>query len=274
MFHKKNVLRIISVVAISTIVLMGCNTEPETIPVPTTAETADTTDTADTTNTNGSPSLMPNIGTKIEPAPEGMLLTFTDIPADATTMFINVYEDTHDGRQWSDVFGIVLGPKLEEIKKTKKLICPFIKKDQSYAVSVQLMINDVIQSTGDAIEIIPTQDGIYLANEIELQLNDAQTGVTLSAEPEFSAPVEFNINKYDYTLLFFPDTFTSTSGGIYSGNELSAEFVPNTINLIKENAPTVSGTFPAHVIALSNINYKGIAWKVLVARTEEFELNL
>jgi hypothetical protein len=241
---------------------MSCASDPAPQPTEETAEVSATDDSSTT-----------NLGMKIETAPEGLLFTFDSIPEDATTLFINLYEGEQDNKQWSDIFGIVVGPKLEEVRNTKRLLCPFTKMDQPYAVSAQFVRNDEIVSAGDVIELTPTQNVVSLVNELTLDLNEDQTGVTLSAEPEFSAPVEYLSRKYDYVLLNFLDENQSISSEIYSGDELSCTFIPDTINLIKEHNSELSGDYPSHVVALCNLNYQGVFWKVLVAKTEDFTVS-
>lgn len=261
MIHRISLFKTISICMIFVIMLMGCANDPA--PAPSPQENSEEIPV----NTNV-------LGLQIENTPRGMRLTFDDIPADTTTVYINMYENKHDGRQWSDVFGIVLGPKLDEIKQTKYVLCPFVKKDQSYEISVQLSRNNEIIGGSEVIKTTPSQDATYVSNNIELQLNTEQTSVTLSPEPEFSASVEFDELKYEYILLFFPDESSSSSTGIYSGNDLTCTFIPDTTNLIEENAPEMKGTFPAHAVALCNIKNEGVLWKLCAAKTEEFELTL
>jgi hypothetical protein len=259
MLYKSNVLKTICIIMLLALILISCASDPE--------PQENTEEEATVTNTNNN-----ILGTQIQNVSGGLYFTFEDIPADTTAVYINVYEGEHDGKQWSDVFGIVMGPKLEEVKETKKLMCPFAKKDQAYSISIQLVINDEIVSGSEIIEMVPAEDAIYVTNTLELQLNDEQTGVTLSAEPAFSASVELQSPKYEYVLLNIINENESWSSNIYSGNELSCTFAPDTINLIKEADPELKGTFLSHVVALCNIDYEGVFWKVCVAKTEDFTL--
>ncbi len=219
-----------------------------------------------------------NLGLQIENIPEGIRFTFDNIPEDVTTLFINIYEGEYNPAQWSDVFAAVLGPRLDELKVTKQLVCPFVKKDQQYAISIELERNKELDPASKLTESIQGQNGNYITNNIDLKLNDEQTGVALSAEPEFSVPVEYGSEKYEYILLFFPDESSSVSAGIYSGNELSCLFFPETTNVIKEDlkeqSSKIEGDFPAYVAAVCNINYKDIWWMLCAAKTEEFTLSL
>lgn len=246
------------------IMLISCGSEPEPQNDEEVSAVPNTNETVTENKTK--------LGFQTENIPEGILLSFDEIPADATAMYINLYEGEHDGKEWSDVFGIVVGPKLDELKETKKLICPFVKQDTQYSLSAQIVQNDEIAAPYDIIASVQSPNGIFVSNEIVLELNDEQTGVTLSAEPEFSAPVEFNEYKYEYVLLNFINENESLSSGIYSGNELSCTFIPDTINLIKESDPALSGTFPSHVVALCSVKDKGALWQVCVAKTEDFTI--
>ncbi len=254
MFHNINVLKKICVAMFFAVVFIGCASAP----VPGEVEPQNT----------GAVEL----GAQIEDVPEGVCVSFKDIPADTEMLFINVYKNEWAPVQWADAFAVVLGPQLDELKKTKQLIFPFAEKDQPYAISVEIEMNNGI----DVREVVEfqTQNGNNVTNNVELLLNDEQTGVTLSAEPEFSLPVEFEERKYEYVLLFFPDDISSTSSGIYSGNELSCDFSPELVNHIRENLPEIKGTFPAYVAAVCNINYNGVVWMLKIAQTEDFELEL
>jgi hypothetical protein len=302
MFDKSNVLKMICTVTILAFVFMGCASDPEPIPVPTESSTVanipteDADVSSDDTEIPNDNAALTNDATNIpdnseevsdneevlnnefklqvENNPEGLLFTVDNIPRDITTIFINVYEGEYNPVQWSDAFAMILGPKLDELKVTKRMICPFVKTGQQYAISFDVIRNGKVEHITEVIDI-QTENGNPITNDIELQLNDEQTGVTLSAEPEFSSEVEFELPKYDYILLGFNDESTSTSTYMYRGNELSYTASPDAIMQIQEYARNagLSGDYPAHGIAVCNINYKGISWMVRVAETEEFTLS-
>ena len=256
MFHNINVLRKICVAMFFAVLFISCASKPA--PGDVDPKNADVVD----------------LGLQIEDVSEGVLISFEDIPVDTTMLFINIYKDEVVSTQWIDAFAAVLGPQLDELKKTKQLVFPFAlsEKNQRYAISL-----DVERDNGDnAREVInfQMQNGNNVTNNVELLLNDEQTGVMLSEEPVFSLPVEFEERKYEYVLLFFPDDFLSFSSGIYSGNDLSCNFSPELVDHIRENSPEIKGTFPAYVAAVCNINYNGVSWMLKIAQTEDFELEL
>lgn len=262
MFYKIKLCKKIGIVLILTISLMNC------------ASKSSPQELEASNNTNNDITATTNLGLQIEHISEGMLLTFSDIPQNVTTMLINIYEEKYATTQSPDMLGIVLGPKLDEIKQTKKLIIPFAQQDTEYAISVNLIRNDETDPATNLIESVQAENGTYIINNMELILNDEQTGVILSAEPEFSSSVEYDSYKYEYILLNLIDENKSLSNSIYSGNELSCNFIPDTINLIKESDPSLNGTFPSYVVALCNIDYQGVSWKVCVAKSEKFSLSL
>jgi hypothetical protein len=265
MLYKINLFISIFLIILFGSVLISCASEP-----------APQENNAEATTAGNVSSEDVNLGLKIDNSPEGILLSLTNIPADAGTLFVNVYEGEHDGKQWSDIFGIIVGPKLDEVKETKRLLCPFVKKGTEYSVSVALLDknNEFISTKQEIVLVTPVNDGIILSNHPTLQLSEDKTSVTLSTEAEFSAPVEYDENKYEYVLMNFIDENSSLSSGIYIGNELSCTFNPDTINLMKEHKPELSGTFSSHVASLCNIKDEGVLWKVLIANTEEFDVTI
>lgn len=253
-FSKKNVVKNISIILLITAIAISCvNTKPSL-------------------QNNGQDVLSNSTIMQVENIPEGILFTFDTIPENTSTLFINIYADEHDGKQWADVFGIVVGQDFDELKKTKKIICPFVKKDTNYFVSFNFLDSDyaLIPADQEPVSIVSANDGIYTINNFEFRLNETKTGAAFSAEPEFSSLVEFDERKYEYVLLNFIDENSSFSSGIYSGDELSCTFIPDTVTLVKEYDPELNGTFPSHVAALCNINYENVLWKVCVDKTEDF----
>ncbi len=254
MLHHTNVLKKICAAVFFAVVFISCASKPAP-------------NYLDPQNTGDD-----DLALQVEDVPEGVRISFENIPADTTMLFINIYKDEFAPTQWADAFAAVLGPQLDELKKTKQLVFPFAEKGQLYAISL-----DVARDNGDnAREVInfQTQNGNNVTNNVELLLNDEQTSVTLSEEPVFSLPVEFEERKYEYVLLFFPDDYSSISSGIYSGNDLSCAFSPELVNHIRKNSPEIKGTFPAYVAAVCNINYNGVSWMLKIAQTKDFELEL
>ncbi len=261
MLHTINVLKKICAALFFAVIFVCCAGGPEAASTDTgSGQQAETANAVD-------------LGLQIEDVPEGALLSFKNIPADTEMIFINIYKDEIAPVQWSDAFAVILGPKLDELKVTKHLIFPFAEKDQPYTISLDVERYNGIDSAREAVKF-QTQNGNIITNNIELLLNDEQTGVRLSAEPVFSLPVEFEARKYEYILLFFPGDGSSVSSGIYSGNELSCSFSPELLNHIRENSPEMRGTFPAYAAAVCNINYNGVSWMLKIAQTEDFELKL
>ncbi len=265
MLHTINLLKKILTLMIFTIIFISCAGEPEAVPEEINADTGSgqQIETADAVD----------LGLQIEDVPEGVLLSFKEIPADAEIVFINLYKDEIAPTQWADAFAVVLGPKLDELKVTKHLVFPFAEKDQPYTISLDIERNNGIDNAKEVMKF-QTQNGNSVTNNVSLLLNDEQTGARLSAEPVFSLPVEFEARKYEYILLFFPGDGSSVSSGIYSGNELSCSFSPELLDHIRENSPEMRGTFPAYAAAVCNINYNGVSWMLKIAQTEDFQLEL
>ncbi|WP_461248695.1 hypothetical protein, partial [Treponema sp. R6D11] len=117
-------------------------------------------------------------------------------------------------------------------------------------------------------------NGIHTLNEISLDLNKTQTGVTLSAEPVFSNNVQYDSQKYRYAVTIKVDNFGSI--GYHEGvnNKLTWEFMPKMIEDLKKDNIQVSGNLPAYVTAYCNINFDDLLWIVGVVTSKEFTVSL
>jgi hypothetical protein len=211
-------------------------------------------------------------GLKAGNAPEGIVLTFDNIPSEATRMFIHIME----GANPVSVFTDIRGTLLDQVKEKGKVVCPFVQNGHHYyiGVSVDTGNNENSQNWVNLELTASTSNGIHTLNEISLELNKAQTGVTLSAEPVFSDNVQYDSQKFRYMVTIKVDDYNSIGYGEHGDNKLTWEFLPGMTEDIRKDNIQVSGNLPAYVTAYCNINYDDLLWVVGVVTSKEFTVSL
>jgi len=209
---------------------------------------------------------------QVKNAPEGIVLTFGHIPAETTRLFIHLME-TGESENTISVFADIRGTLLDQVKKTGIVVCPFVQNGRNYnvGVSFDILNKDVPENWINAE--ITADNGIYTLNELTLELNNSQTGVTLSAEPEFSHDVQYNSQRFRYMVTVKVDQYTSI-GYSQLKDELEWEFLPGMLDDYKKDNINISGDFAAYVTVCCNINYNNILWTVGVVNSKEFTVSL
>jgi hypothetical protein len=155
---------------------------------------------------------------------------------------------------------------LDQVKKTGIVVCPFVQEGRNYNIGVSFDINWINAE-------ITANNGIYTLNELALELNDRQTGVTLSAEPAFSHDVQYDSLRFRYIVTVKVDHYTSI-GYSQLKDALEWEFLPGMLDDYKKDNINISGDFAAYVTACCNINYDNILWTVGVVNSKEFTISL
>jgi len=255
------------------------------------------------------PSSSARFGFKAEAVAEGISITFNNIPADTDRLFIYFFESrsvryspydeiarTYD---YSHAVTDIMGSALEHTKKTGNVIVPFVKPGRKYLIEAAFVTKaeaDVFV-TGDNREGLLPIDwstrfvkaecvpyaGIYNIRDIEVDLDETHTVVTLSSEPVFSAKVDYAPVKYRYTSeIDFDDEAVAAMSTIdwedpanniaYDEvtNELSHDFSP-LYSLWKKNGVDIN--HPAYVAAYCNIMYGDLLWEIDIAKSEYFTLS-
>jgi hypothetical protein len=212
-------------------------------------------------------------GLEAENVPEGIVLTFDNIPPEATRMFIHIME-TAEGENPVPVFTDIRGTLLEQVKEKGKVVCPFVQNGHHYYIAVAVHnVNNENSPIWANVEIT-ANNGIHKLNEISLDLNKAQTGVTLSAEPVFSNNVQYDSQKFRYMVTIKVDTHDSIGYGERANNKLTWEFLPQMVEDLKRDNIQVNGNLPAYVTAYCNINYDDLLWMVGIVTSKEFTVSL
>src|SRR5215510_1178405 len=80
-----------------------------------------------------------NIGLKAEAVPEGICVTFDNIPQEIGRMFIsfNNFGGKEEPDSINDIiesYSVIKGDVLEQVKQTRKVIFPFVKAGQKYTI--------------------------------------------------------------------------------------------------------------------------------------------
>jgi hypothetical protein len=216
---------------------------------------------------------------KAEAVPEGISLTFENIPAETTRLFVHFQEwgnkeeinSTHD---ITSSYADIRNSSLEQVRQTGKIIFPYVKSGQKYMISASLWGNDIplIEDENNNIYAECTaSSGIYLNNDLELSLNETHTSSILNAEPSFTkevfyAPIKYhfdaNIDKGDNSSIGYSE--------IKTVDYLTWNFEPLMTNDLKPTGYLDAGSYPAYITAYSNLVYENIEWSVEIAKSEEF----
>ena len=271
-------LRTISLFLVSAMVIFGCATNKNQV-------------------ANG------DFGLIAESVPEGILLTFTNIPSDAIRMTIHVtYSDTDelassrsiissfaDLRDASFTMGAVSSIQLERVKQTGKVIFPIFQTGQEYTVFAyvynqleheSMLSNDKNFNPVSAYTVITPENGTSFNKDIvRLELNNSISAVTLSSMPVFSPGVTFGTQKYSFSVtIIIPETGSIGVADHHIPQGLSSDgltwvFEPEMTNNLRENNHDwlENGiNYSAWASVSANIIYDYILWNVEIAKTPEF----
>jgi hypothetical protein len=244
-------------------------------------------------------------GLTAEAVPEGILLTFSNIPSDATHLWIGVSslgdtekpESPHSfiysfaGITDTSVRGWVHSSRqLDKIKQTGKVIFPIVQTGIKYSISA-IVYNELefylIRETDRNIhprtaetELI-ADNGIYFnRDDVRLEINDAHSVVTISCEPVFSSEVIFDDQKYSFGVHIRVDNNRSIGVGDHhipdglSSDGLTWAFEPQMTGDLRRYNDNgwleIGSNYAAWATANVNIIYDDIKWSVEIAKTALF----
>ena len=225
------------------------------------------------------------IGLKAEAVSEGICLAFDNIPPETQRIFINIQyiinEETPGITNLVSSFSDIRDGSLAHVMQTGKVIFPVVDSGCKYLISV-IFHGEDFKDISDWIQADCIADkGISLSNELYLNLNDANTSVTLSSEPVFSSEVMYDDVKYNFGVTIMQYQTETESGSIGVGSHhidgvegLTWTFDPPMTDSLKEGGYLESGSYPAYVTARCNIIYDNVRWSVEIAKTQEFTYSL
>jgi hypothetical protein len=244
-----------------------------------------------------------DFGITAQTVSEGILLTFSNIPADAVRMTIFVSYSTDeetpnyfnrvssmaDLRDASFLSNRVNVAQLDKVKHTGKVIFPITQSGQQYHISAvvwnerdhQAYFNDEnFEPTSAAIDCIAENGTSFNSDALYLKLDGNNTVATLSSEPVFSSDIVFETQKYSYGVTIdVPEkgAIGVTSYHIPDGlssNGLTWIFEPYMTADIKKDIPDgwleKGNGYTAFVEANANIIYDDVSWFVEIAQSPEY----
>jgi len=248
-----------------------------------------------------------DFGFTAESVPEGILLTFRNIPSDAIRMMIhvnyfeeneitgiyNVYSSFTDIRDSSFTKGANPSIQLERVKQSGKVIFPFVKAGEEYSVMAyvfnqqdhDLMLNNDESYVPIWAEttIIPESGTFFRKEDVKLSLNNDNSYVTLLSEPIFSSEIAFDKQKYSFSVtIIVPKTGSIGVADHHFSDGLSDDgltwvFEPQMTETLREynnNWLAVGKNYSAWANVFANIIYDDIFWYVEIVKTQEFNYSL
>jgi hypothetical protein len=249
-----------------------------------------------------------DFGLTAEAVPEGVLLTFSNIPSDATHLWISLHSwsgteepespysiiQSFAGITDASVRGWVNSSRqLEKVKQTGKVIFPIVQAGQKYLISATVHNEREFRQMRDAnfqprraeTECVAKNGINFNRDLVNLALNDTNSVVTLSSEPVFSSEITFNAQKYSFGVtIHVPGTGSIGVGDHHNPDGLSSDgltwvFEPQMTQNIKGDSTTTdwleSGiNYSAWAASYVNIIYDDIRWSVEIAKTPEFTYSL
>jgi hypothetical protein len=286
--HHSKALRTISLIFAFTLVTFSCATSKNQIAID-------------------------DFGLTAEAVPEGILLTFSNIPSDATQLWIHVisWGDTDEPEQNKILTGhhsvissyaaiedssfntwVNSTHQLEKIKQNSQIIFPIVQAGAKYRISAtvynarerSLFVErtENIQPRSASAEITANNGIHFNRDNVRLELNDTNSIVTLSSEPIFSSAIIFDEQKYSFGVTVLVDENSSVGVGDHhipnglSSNGLTWAFEPQmtTVNFKNHEWLETGSNYPAWATARVNIIYDDIKWSVEIAKTSEFTYSL
>lgn len=200
----------------------------------------------------------------------GIQVTFTELPLSTNRIFITiaaVNENTSNDGIMS--FADIRGKQLEQIRNSKTFICPFVQNGKEYLITAILSQDNEQDIWLDSIATAGS--GIRPNNLPMLDVRSELTVATLSEEPVFSIEVQYATPMYTYQITVLKDN--NYSFGYSEGtSDLIFDFSAMEKDFKKEDIQ-IAG-LPAYVKAFSNLVYDNITWRVVIAESEKFTIDL
>jgi hypothetical protein len=233
--------------------------------------------------------------------PEGILLTFSNIPSDASHMWIGIItaddsEDPESSRGFissnaaitntSEMDWVGSSMVLERIRQTGTILFPFVQPNRKYYIHVmvdnlqtrELYIENYenINSHIASAELI-TEHGVYFNKDtVKLELVKSNSAITLFSEPVFSTEVNFADQKYRFAVII---EGVGSVGDHHIPDGLSSDGLTWTFEP-RMSSYNLSGwieegyNYTAWAEAMAVLLYDDILWSVPIARTPVFNFSL
>jgi hypothetical protein len=244
-----------------------------------------------------------DFGIAAEPVPDGILLTFSNIPEDTVRLFVHVshweneeYDSSRNiNSSIADIRDISLATErhhsiqLDKLKKTEKLIIPIFDIGQKYWISAtvynkqehELLMSDLYYwKPGIETELI-ADNGIYFNKDgINFELNNNNSTVSLSSGPMFSSDVVYCSQKFNFGIVIIVPEGSVSKWTHHIPEGLSSDglnwtFEPRMSYEFQNVEYLKNGHYyTAWAIAEANIIYDDITWSIEIAKTPVFTYSL
>ena len=120
---------------------------------------------------------------------EGILLHFSNIPEEISALNVILWNITEVDYLEQRVY--IKGEELTELRKTRELLCPFVKSGHEYRIQIYTYNKTDQFSAKFYFASAVALGGIYPVNNPRLNFNDEYKSITLSEEPIFSEKVVY-----------------------------------------------------------------------------------
>jgi len=228
-----------------------------------------------------------NFWVNAETVPDGILLTFSNIPEDTVHINVSLRDVTRNDyrKAYFDSAIDLEGNDLVKLKEIKTLLCPFVKNGHEYTIVINYWHDgwDTEEYKGDTQFIINSfaGGGISPMNNPLLCFNEENKILVLSEKPIFSEGVTYTQEYSKNTSLYFyfcvgveNNILKKEDDRIYYGSiinhsdELFCDVLDiyNKYNGIEQFI--ISGIIGCKVI------YNDLQWVVGIANTEEITVSL
>ena len=228
-----------------------------------------------------------NFWVNAETVPDGILLTFSNIPEDTVHINVSLRDVTRNDyrKAYFDSAIDLEGNDLVKLREIKTLLCPFVKNGHEYTIVINYWHEgwDTEEYKGDTQFIINSfaGGGISPMNNPLLCFNEENKILVLSEKPIFSEGVTYTQEYSKNTSLYFyfcvgveNNIVKKEDDRIYYGSIInhSDELICDVSDIYdKYNG---NEQFIISGIMGCKINYKDLQWVVGIANTEEITVSL
>ena len=216
-----------------------------------------------------------------EAVDEGICISFENIPPETTSLYIHFStSDTaaaysYSARDIVTTYSDIRDSALEQVKRTGRVVLPFVKTGRDYFISVSFEKDDEPLGDDDYITECTPYSGIYFSGDMELRLNESFTGVTLYGEPVFQAAVRYAPVKYNFRA--FLDLYGIVSLSYSERDTVRGstwDFEPLMTQYFNASGYLQRGNYPVFISAYCNLTHDNIPWTVEIAKSREFTFSL
>jgi len=212
---------------------------------------------------------------------EGILVTFSDystIPPEIDKITV-VFLDWGENREpdWNDMNFLesfnyfhdnfresFCENAVKQVRKNGRVTFPFVKKDHVYTIRALFISGENVEHKTSTRLV--ANSSVQL-NNISLDLNSNNTGVTLSDKPVFKN-VKVELQKMSYNIVICTETNWPAIASDKT-DDLSWNFEPRFSEYLKENN-VANGDYPAYVGVNLNVIHKKILWTLETVKSPIF----